>query len=101
MKAEKGNREYYIEESQKRFYQDRGFDIKDDDSKTIAYGRGKTVPYNEYEKVTARNKELEEQVAELQKKLDADDRTENPKPLQKEKTDKGSSKGGGEDSKKG
>lgn len=98
MKAEKGNREYYIEESQKKFYQDRGFDIKDDDSKVIAYGRGKTVSYNEYEKVTARNKELEEQVAELQKKLDVDDQTENPKSLQKEKTDKGNSKDG---SKKG
>ena len=43
MKAEKGNREYFIDESQKKLYQDRGFDIKNDEGTVIAYGRGKTV----------------------------------------------------------
>ena len=59
MKAEKGNREYSIDKNQKKFYQDRGFDIKDDSGEVIAYGRGMMLPYVEYEKVLAKNKELE------------------------------------------
>ena len=31
MKAAKGNREYSIDEKQKKFYQDMGFDIFSDD----------------------------------------------------------------------
>lgn len=48
MKAAKGNKEYTINESQQKAYQDWGFDIKEDDGNVIAYGRGKTVPYEEY-----------------------------------------------------
>lgn len=48
MRAVKANKEYVIEESQKKFYQDAGFDILDETGKTIAYGRGKTVPYATY-----------------------------------------------------
>lgn len=48
MRASKGNKEYFIDESQQKAYQDRGFDIKDDDGSVIAYGRGKTVPYGDY-----------------------------------------------------
>lgn len=46
MRAVKGNKEYMIDESQQKGYQDMGFDILDDDSKIIAYGRGKTVSYD-------------------------------------------------------
>ena len=99
MKAEKGNREYSIDKSQKKFYQDRGFDIKDDDGRVITYGRGKTVSYGEYEKVVAQNKELEEQAAKLREELDAV--MEKPKQTQKEKAEKGSSTDAGESSKKG
>lgn len=48
MKATKGNKEYSIDENQKKAYQDMGFDIIGDDGEVIAYGRGKTVPYEEY-----------------------------------------------------
>lgn len=65
MKAVKGNKEYLIDESQKKNYQDRGFDIIDDDGSVVTYGRGKTVPYDEYEKVVAQNKALKEQVEAL------------------------------------
>lgn len=57
MKASKGNKEYIIDESQQKSYQDRGFDIKDDNGGVIAYGRGKTVSYGEY---MALKEELEE-----------------------------------------
>jgi len=48
MKAVKGNKQYTIDETQKKFYQNNGYDIIDDDGKISAYGRGKTVPYDEY-----------------------------------------------------
>lgn len=48
MKAAKGNKEYAIDKSQQKAYQDRGFDIIDDDGSIIAYGRGKMVPYGDY-----------------------------------------------------
>lgn len=50
MRAVKGNREYTIDETQKKGYQDGGFDILDDDGNVVAYGRGKTVPYEEHMK---------------------------------------------------
>ena len=56
MKAVKGNKEYTIDESQKKSYQDSGFDIMDDTGTVIAYGRGKTVPYDVYMKAV---KEIE------------------------------------------
>ena len=50
MRAVKGNKEYTIDESQQKSYQDAGFDIVGDDGQVTAYGRGKTVPYDEYVK---------------------------------------------------
>ena len=41
MKAIKGNKEYTIDDTQKKFYQDSGFDIIGDTGEVVAYGRGK------------------------------------------------------------
>lgn len=72
MKAVKGNKEYMIDESQKKAYQDAGFDIFEA-GKQIAYGRGKTVPYGDYADVAKRleaseaeNKKLKEKIAVLE-----------------------------------
>lgn len=51
MRAIKANKEYAISESEKKRYIDDGYDIVDDEGKIIAYGRGKTVPYEKYKKV--------------------------------------------------
>ena len=51
MRAVKGNKEYTIDDTQKKAYQDRGFDILDETGTTIAYGRGKTVPRSEERRV--------------------------------------------------
>lgn len=51
MRAIKGNKEYIIDEGQKKAYQDSGFDIVGDDGEVIGYGRGKTVPFDDYMKV--------------------------------------------------
>ncbi len=58
MKAVLGNKEYLIDEIQKKHYVDRGYDIRDEDNAVIAYGRGKTVPYDEYARVVSENSEL-------------------------------------------
>lgn len=62
MKAVKANKEYSITESEKKGYIDQGFDIIGGEGKVIAYGRGKTVYYDEYMRVV---KELEELKATL------------------------------------
>lgn len=64
MRAVKGNREYTIDESQQKFYQDGGFDILGDNGETIAYGRGKTAPYDEHVKAIKEIERLQELAAE-------------------------------------
>lgn len=64
MKAVKGNKEYDIADTQKSGYQAAGFDIKNDDGETIAYGKGKTVPYDEYLQLMKEKEALETKIAE-------------------------------------
>lgn len=59
MKAARGNKEYTIDESQRKSYQDSGYDIKDDAGNVIAYGRGKTVPYSDYMELKAELERLQ------------------------------------------
>lgn len=66
MRAAKGNREYMIDESQKKHYQEAGFDILNDDGDVVAYGRGKTVPYDDYMKAVKEIGRLQELCADLQ-----------------------------------
>lgn len=70
MKAVKGNKQYTINETQKKFYQGGGFDIYDDEGNLIAHGRDKKVPYEEY---AAMKDELEKMKQNgLPKAADAD-----------------------------
>ena len=59
MKAARGNKEYTIDESQRKSYQDSGYDIKDDAGNVIAYGRGKSVPYSDYMELKAELERLQ------------------------------------------
>lgn len=68
MKAQRGNKEYSIDDSQQEYYQDSGFDIVDDKGKIIAYGRGKTVPYGDFMTVLKENERLKAKVTELESK---------------------------------
>lgn len=77
MKAVKGNKEYNIEESQQKSYRDAGYDIFDDNGTLIAYGKGKTVPYDDYMKL---RKELD--AAKAENKILK--QTKEQKPAQKE-----------------
>lgn len=69
MKAVKGNKEYIIEESQKKSYIDAGYDVYSDSGEHIAYGRGKTVPYGDFAEVVKENKILCEKISELEEKF--------------------------------
>lgn len=71
MRAVKGNKEYTIDESQQKFYQDGGFDILGDDGSVVAYGRGKTVTYDEYVKVVKEIEHLQGVAAERYEELEA------------------------------
>ena len=64
MRAVKGNRQYTIDETQQKGYQDMGFDILDEDGKVIAYGRGKTVPYDDHMKAVKEIERLQALAAE-------------------------------------
>ena len=66
MRAVKGNREYTIDETQQKGYQDMGFDILDEDGKVVAYGRGKTVSYEEHVKAIREIEKLRARIAELE-----------------------------------
>lgn len=67
MRAERGNKEYVISEAMASDYQNQGYDIYDDDGKIMVYGKGKTVPYEEYMALKAKNQELEHKLQDLQK----------------------------------
>lgn len=64
MKAVKGNKQYTIEESQKKTYQDAGFDIYDTAGNQIAWGRGRTVSYDDHMKAVREIERLQELAAE-------------------------------------
>lgn len=71
MKAIKGNKEYTVDEKQKAFYVDEGYDILGDDGEVIAYGKGKTVPYETYVSAVKRIEILEGIITELRAELEA------------------------------
>ena len=75
MKAVKTNKVYNITETEKQRYINEGFDICDDNGVVIEYGRGKSVPFEDY-------LELKKKLEELQ----ASDKEEKaPKKEKKEK----------------
>ena len=64
MKAVKGNKQYTIEESQKKAYEDAGFDIYDDTGEQIAWGRGRSVPYEDHMRTVREIEKLQQLAAE-------------------------------------
>lgn len=83
MTAEKGNKVYTIDESTKQQYLNDGFDVKDDSGNVIAYGKGKTVPYEQYEAV------LNERNALRAAQEEQKEEEQEAKPEEKPKTVKG------------
>lgn len=71
MRAVKGNKEYMVDETQQKGYQDAGFDIIDDVGNVVAYGRGKTMPYDDYMKAVKEIGKLQGLVAERDAEIEA------------------------------
>lgn len=68
--AVKGNREIAVEnDAQAKDLVKQGYDIVGGDGKLITAGRGKSVPYEQYEKVQTENETLKATIKELEKKL--------------------------------
>lgn len=84
MKAVKGNKEYTIDETQKKSYQSMGFDIVDESGNILEYGQGKSVPYGEYIKVLQENQKLHTELDSLRKPVSKN----NAEKGQKESEDK-------------
>lgn len=77
MKAKKANRSYTITEAEVKSWQKEGYDIYDDHGRIVAYGAGKTVPFDKYmqaisayELLESENADLKAKLAELEKRLE-------------------------------
>ena len=66
MQAVKGNKVYTISEKEKLHYIAMGYDITEGEE-VIAYGKGKTVSYDEYVRVVKENEALKAELETLKK----------------------------------
>lgn len=74
MVAIKENRQYTINDTDVQRYANEGYDVYDDTGNIIAYGVGKTVPYEKYMKLMSQVEALQEEIIDLReqiKKLEA------------------------------
>lgn len=74
MVAIKENRQYTINDTDVQRYANEGYDVYDDTGNIIAYGVGKTVPYDKYMKLMSQVEALQEEIIDLReqiKKLEA------------------------------
>ncbi len=68
--AVKGNREIAVEnDAQAKELVKQGYDIVDGSGKLLTAGRGKSVPYEQYEKLETENETLKGTIKELEKEL--------------------------------
>lgn len=68
MKAIKDNKVYTVDEVSKRDYLAQGYDIADDSGSIIERSPSATVPYSEYAKLLAENKQLRAELNKTAKK---------------------------------
>nr|DAN97711.1 MAG TPA: TRANSCRIPTIONAL COACTIVATOR PC4, TRANSCRIPTIONAL COFACTOR, TRANSCRIPTIONAL CO-ACTIVATOR.74A [Caudoviricetes sp.] len=67
MEASKGNKVYTIDELEKEQYRNNGYDIYDENGEVVAYGKGKTIPYEQYAELKKQYEELKGQQEEPKK----------------------------------
>lgn len=70
MKAIKENREYTITESDITSFKNEGYDIYDDNGKLVAYGTGKTVPYEKYAKLVEQFESANDEIVALKDEIE-------------------------------
>lgn len=69
MIAIKSNRQYTINETDVQSFAKEGYDIYDDKGNLVAYGMGKSVPYEKYMKMTNRVEELQDEIIALRETI--------------------------------
>ena len=70
MIAVKENKQYTITEVDIKSFRNEGYDIYGDDGKLIAYGAGKTVPYERYAKLAERVEALNDENVALRDEIE-------------------------------
>ena len=70
MIAVKENKQYTITEVDIKSFKAEGYDIYADDGKLIAYGAGKTVPYERYAKLSERVETLNDENVALRDEIE-------------------------------
>ena len=69
MVAIKENRQYTINDTDVQSFAKEGYDVYDDNGNLVAYGVGKTVPYEKYMKLMVQVETLQEEIIELREKI--------------------------------
>ena len=69
MLAIKENRQYTITEADVQSFAKEGYDVYDDHGNLIAYGVGKSVPYEKYMRLMEQVEALQEEIIELREKV--------------------------------
>jgi cell division protein FtsB len=69
MLAIKENRQYTITEVDVQSFVADGYDVYDDNGDLVAYGVGKTVPFDKYAKLMAQNEKLQDEIIELREQV--------------------------------
>lgn len=67
MKAVKGNKVYTIDETQKEFYRENGYDISDNEGNIIENSINKSISYEEYKALKEENMKLKEEIKKISK----------------------------------
>lgn len=70
MKAKKSNKSYSIEEREVQHFQNKGYDIYDDNGKMIAVGAGKMISAEKYFLLLQEKEKLEQEIKILVEKLE-------------------------------
>ena len=69
MVAIKENRQYTINDTDIQSFAKEGYDVYDDHGNIVAYGMGKSVPYEKYMKLMGTVEALQEEIIELREKV--------------------------------
>lgn len=71
MKASKENRVYTITDAEMASFQKEGYDIYSDNGDLIAYGFGKSVPYEKYAKLMNQVESLQDEIISLREEIES------------------------------
>lgn len=69
MKAIKENRQYTINDTDVQRFARDGYDVYDDDGNIVAFGVGKSVPFEKYAKAMEQIEKLQEEIIDLNAKI--------------------------------